>query len=151
MRHALALIALLFAVPVFLLPAHALVKCTGNGKTSYSDTPCPTGQAAQSLSRATPPDPDSSREALRKAERDKSELDRMRTARERRIAQEDSARARAEAGRLAHQKKCKSLEMKKRWSEEDAARADLKGQARAKKAARRKLEQYELECGVAPR
>jgi hypothetical protein len=146
MRLELALIALLFAVSIHSLPAHALVKCTSQGKTSYSDTPCPSGQPSQSLNPAAPPDPDHARDALRKTARDKSELQRLRTERERRIAQEDSARARAEAGRLAHQKKCKLLGMRKRWSDEDAARADLKSEARAKRTARRKAEQYDLEC-----
>lgn len=142
MRHALALIALF----VVSLPASALYKCTAGGKTVYSDAPCAAGQQATSLVPVTAPDPADVREAARKAALLKTEADRLRHDRERRQAQEESARARAEAGRLAHQKKCRQLEMKKRWSDEDASRAGPKNESRARRAAQRKTELYELEC-----
>ncbi|MDO8301244.1 DUF4124 domain-containing protein [Lacisediminimonas sp.] len=144
MRHALAL----FALSLVCLPSHALYKCTAGASTVYSDAPCPAGQPAQLLTPSPAPDAAQAREAARNAARDKAEVNRLRSERERRIAQEDSARARAEAGRLAHQKKCKLLGMKKRWSDEDAAGASIKQEAKAKRSARRKAEQLELECGT---
>ena len=143
MRHALALIAL------FLVshPVWAVYKCTGGGNTTYSDAPCADGRPARTLAPLAAPEPAQANEAARKAALDRAELNRLRNERERRVAQEESARARAEVGRLAHQKKCRQLELKKRWSDEDAARADPKSEARARRAARRKAEQYELECG----
>ncbi|MDB5798580.1 MAG: hypothetical protein JWP36_2482 [Paucimonas sp.] len=141
----LLLLALLL---VASLPAQAMYRCSSGGSTTYSDTPCASGQSVAVLAPADVPDPATAREVARKTARDQAELNRLRSERERRAAQEESARNRAEAGRLAHQKKCKLLDMKKRWSEEDAAHADAKREARARRSQRRKQEQYALECGA---
>jgi hypothetical protein len=54
---------------------------------------------------------------------------------------------------IAHKKRCRLLELETRWSAEDAATGSHtvseKTQA-LKKAARRKAERYEAECGAGP-
>lgn len=129
------------------LPAHALYKCSGPHGTSYSDQACAAGTAGAELAPPAAPDAAAVRQAEQRSAQEQARLRQLASERERRQAQEESARARAEAGRQAHQKKCKLLEMKKRWGEEDAASATLKREAHARRSARRKAEQYALECG----
>jgi hypothetical protein len=139
--------ALLFALVVLTPPpALAIHRCTANGAVTYSDMPCGAGTAAASLPPAASVDATQAQQAQRKLARQQDELRRMVVERERREAAEQSARARAEAGRQAHAKRCKLMEMKLDWSEEDAARAGVKQQAQARKAARRKKEEYDLQC-----
>lgn len=144
-KRLLASASLITASFITSLPAHAIYKCDADGKTSYSDSPCVGGQP---MPTPIAPDGRDAYLASERAAREKSEVLRMRNERERRNVTEESARQRAEAGRLAHQKKCKLLAMKKKWSEEDAASATLKQETKAKRKTRRQAEQYDLECGT---
>lgn len=130
------------------LSAFAIVRCDDQGMISYSDAPCASGQQSTLLTPPSSADPDQAEQARRKLERQQQQLQRLQSTRERNAAAEESARARAEAGRQAHAKRCKLLELKARWSADDAAQASLKQQAHARKSAQRKNEQYQLECGT---
>ena len=124
---------------VFLCqPALAIYRCDGPQGTTYSDRPCTPVQRSMRLTPAIGLDEEQARRAASRAAQEQAQARRLQAERERRIAAEDTARARAEAGRQAHDKRCKLLEMKKSWSEEDAARAPLGSQDRARRAARRK-------------
>lgn len=141
--------AFLFALALALLassPARAVYRCSSQGAVTYSDLPCGGAAVAASLPPAAPADAAQAQQARRQLGRQQDELRRMVLERERREVAEQSARARAEAGRQAHAKRCKLMQMKLDWSEEDAARAADKQRAKARNAARRKKEEYDLQC-----
>lgn len=136
----------LLILSLFAGQAHAMYKCVGPNGNSWSDRPC-AGGGGTPVTPAAAPDPAAVKAATRRAEMARAEEKRLTRERDRQLAAEQSARSRAEAGRREHEKKCRHLEMKMRWSEEDARRAAPKQEAQARRTAGRKLEQFELECG----
>lgn len=138
---------------LFLLsaPALAIHKCEIDGRISYSDVPCQPGESLP-LNGAMPDkvselDSDS---AKQRAAREKKELHRVE--KERDQADALDAKNRKERQKIAkadtaHKRKCAALALKQKWNDEDAAAATFKSAERAKRAARRQAEKYELECG----
>jgi hypothetical protein len=129
-------------------PALAIYKCESNGKVTYSDEACrggkvielpePTGKTLLSSDAAS---------ARRQVAHEKSEVKRLENERHKREAAEDKQQQRVARLHAVKQKKCASLAMRQKWSEEDAAAAIGKSAGKAKRRARRKAEQYENECG----
>lgn len=148
MRRLMFSTAVLSALLAASAPAYAVYRCAAGDQVSYSDQPCPAGRQQTYLDAPRPADPVQAEKEGRKLERQQQQLRQLQNARERATAAEESARARAEAGRQAHAKRCKLLELKAHWSAEDAAAAGIKQQAKARKSAQRKNEQYQLECGA---
>lgn len=129
-------------------PALAIYKCESNGKVTYSDTVCRDGKSIEFRAAAdgTPFSADAD-DAMRQAAHEKALAERLKSERHKREATED--RQQLKAARLYQntQKKCASLAMRKKWSEQDAAAAAGKSADKARRNARRKAEQYALECG----
>lgn len=125
-------------------PALAAYKCESGGKISYGDEPCRSGTT---VALPEPPGGDDAAQAKMRAAREKREAERLENARHKREAAEEKLRTRIAKADAARRKKCQSLAMSRKWSEEDAAAATGKSAEKAKRKARRKAEQYEAECG----
>jgi len=138
--------------------ADGVYKCSAGGKISYADRPCAEGQST----RLPPPaagvtPPEASAVATRDA-RTLVEFEKLRLAREDKIAREKAREqnreeARAERGRqqraraaLAHRKTCDKLRLRRKWADEDAARAGGKAHDAARRKARRQAEALAVEC-----
>jgi hypothetical protein len=128
-------------------PAWAIYKCELNGKISYRDTPCESGKA---LSMQTPIESKVSavdaEVAAQRAERDREQLSQIEAEHERAELRAQKIRHAAAKADATQKKKCAKLAQKKQWLEDDAAAANMKSREKAKRAARRKADEYELEC-----
>ena len=132
----------------FSAPALAIYKCELSGKITYSDEPC-RGDKVLRL-----PEPVISEipakdvaKARQEVAREKREVERFE--KERRTSDEKAEKRQQKiAGvQLAKQKKCTSLDMQKKWSDEDVSAAQGKAVEKARRKARRQAEKYEMECG----
>ena len=131
------------------LPAMAIYKCEAQGRVTYTDIPC---GAAQTRLPPVPLPADAAGARQQAADEHRQlaaaeksqEAERVASERERRSSRKDRAA-------LAHQKKCALLGLERKWSAEDAASnphtISEKTQG-LKKAARRKAERHEAECGA---
>jgi len=137
--------ALLLVLAFISAPALAVFKCEFEGKTSYSDAPCNAGKAIN-LQVAHPNESEFA-EAKKQATREKIEARDLEYARRKRENAEEKVQARIAKADAARRKKCQSLAMRRKWSEEDAAAASGKSFDKARRRAQRKAEQYEAECG----
>jgi len=136
--------ACLIALALTSAPALALYKCESSGKVSYGDVPCSSGTTVALPERSNVSD---AAEAKIRAAREKLEAERLEKERRKREVSEEKIQAKIAKTGMAHRKKCQSLAMHKKWSEEDAASAAGKTAEKAKRKARRNAEQYEAECG----
>ncbi len=130
------------------VPALAINKCEIDGKVSYTEAPCPAGKTTV---LASVPAPNASAvaqakaiagkdaRALQKIEAEKAKQDKADLA-------ANKAAARNAAKQAKQQKKCAQLAQKKRWADEDAAKAGPKNQTTARSKASRAAEKMELEC-----
>ena len=134
-----------FAVCAFIsTPAAAVYKCESNGKFSYSDLPCATGKES-SLSWAKPTE-ENMEQAQRQAQKERNEAQRLENARLKEERASNTLRIKLAKAHAARQKKCQSLALRLKWSEEEAAAATGRAGERARRKARQKSEQYALEC-----
>jgi hypothetical protein len=141
MRHFL----LSFSFMLLPLPALAIYKCEANGKVSYSDVPC---RGAQLLNMSE----DSqtmlaTQTAQQQLAQQKAQLKQLQSARHQRETREEKEQQKTARLAAAHEKKCKAMALRVKWSQEDAASANSRSQEKAKLKARRMTEQYKLECG----
>lgn len=122
--------------------AHTVYRCSIDGKTSYSDTPCASGTSTALETPAAPsaasPAPD-----LARMKAESATLEKQRHARE---AKDERAQGRDAARAAARRQQCDKLRLNKKWAEEDAAHATGQAVARARVKARRMAEQLALEC-----
>jgi hypothetical protein len=142
------------SVPWPIAAAQGVYKCSAGGKISYADRPCGEGQST----RLPPPaagvaPPEAGAVATRDA-RTLVEFEKLRLAREKEQAREQNReQARAERSRqqrtraaLAHRKTCDKLRLRRKWADEDAARAGGKAYDIARRKARRQAEALAVEC-----
>lgn len=143
------MLRILLAVLLLSLSAAAAAayKCEAGGKTTYSETPCPGGKTVDlndndAMHAASP----ETVQAQRQLAAEKKKVHQLETARHQREAKE--ARRQQSAARTDARKKqkCAALELRKKWSEEDLARATGKNTEKAKLRTRRMHEKYALEC-----
>ncbi|HEX2531964.1 MAG TPA: hypothetical protein VHK70_10940 [Burkholderiaceae bacterium] len=130
-------------------PALAIHKCEAAGKVTYSDAPCPTGTITDLGNMDGGVPATEAERAGRQAAQEKLEADHLAQERHRREASEYKERQAAARRAAAERKKCASLAQRRKWSEEDAARAAGKSLETARRKARHMAEKYELECGKA--
>ena len=140
------LLSLLMAVS---MPAMAVYKCESQGHVTYTDIPC---GAAQTALPAVPLPADAAA-AKQQAASEKRQLAAIEKSRQtERIASErEQRRRKQDKTETAHKKKCTLLELEKKWSAEDATAASRTISEKSqglKKAARRKAERHEAECGA---
>lgn len=128
-----------------------VVKCTGaDGKVSYGDQPCPGGRLLPSMPA---PSAVSSDAGVATGDgRALLELEKARTERAKREAIEGrERRAQARSSRVAvrQAQHCDKMILRRKWLEEDAARADTPArQAAARTKLKRQTESMAVECPV---
>ena len=140
------LLSLLMAVS---MPAMGIYKCESQGRTTYTDIPC--GAARIELRPAPlPADAAGARQQAASEQRQLAGIEKTEEAE--RIARErEQRRHRQDKAEIAHKKKCTLLGLEKKWSAEDAAsvaRTVSEKTQGLKKAARRKAERHDAECGT---
>lgn len=123
-------------------PALAIYKCESGGKIGYSDAPCPNGRKLD-VDHAPPPDAQSAKDQAR---RDKAALRRIDAEKRKLEAREEKEHRRAAHASAAREKKCKTLAMRSKWADQDAASAIGKSAHKAKLKASRLAEQFATEC-----
>jgi hypothetical protein len=140
--------AVLAALLLCTAPAFAAAyKCQSNGKTVYSDAPCPDGDAVDLKNTPGGTVSDAQvKQSTQQAAHNKAELKRLEKDRHKREAAEEKEQKKASKEQAAKRKKCASLAMKKKWAEDDAAASVGKKSDKARTKARRLAEQYALEC-----
>ena len=140
------LLSLLMAVS---MPAMAIYKCESQGRTTYTDVPC----GAAQIERRPAPLPADAAAARQLAASEQRQLAGIeKTEEAERVARErEQRRHRQDKAEIAHKKKCMLLGLEKKWSAEDAAsvaRTVSEKTQGLKKAARRKAERHDAECGT---
>jgi hypothetical protein len=128
-------------------PAFALYKCNSGGKTTYTDSSCANGTSSDLGDISDKATPSNLAQAHEQNAQDKRKLKELETARHRREAAEERQQRKLAKAADNKRKKCASLQLKKKWSNEDAANATSKNRQKAIRRARRLAEKYELECG----
>jgi hypothetical protein len=125
------------------LAAHAVYKCTRQGATIYTDTPCEGTQLDMPL-----PTPSShqTNNQERTFNNERAEITRLQKAREQRERQDQQIRDLSIRGAAAREHKCKTLALQLRWREEDLREAPLQSQHKARTRVRRAAEKYAMEC-----
>ena len=140
------LLSLLMAVS---MPAMAIYKCDSQGRITYTDIPC--GAAQMELRPAPlPADAAAARQQAASAQRQLAGIEKIQEA-ERVAREREQRRHKQDKAEIAHKKKCTLLGLEKKWSAEDAAsgsRTISEKTQGLKKAARRKAERYDAECGT---
>lgn len=131
----------------FSLPVLAVYKCEIGDKVTYSDTPCINGKSHDLGGQANKSNASDVAKANEQNAQEKSKLKQLETARHKREAEEEKQQQKLAQAAASKKKKCTSLELKKKWSAEDAANASGKKRESAKRKARRMAEKYEMECG----
>ena len=84
--------------------------------------------------------------AKKRADAEKAQLKQLENTRHRAERMEEKNRQRAIAEARTLQRRCTTLAMRKKWSEEDAAGISSRSTRRAKKNAQRLAEQFAAEC-----
>lgn len=146
MKLALSLLA---AAAAMSLPisAFAIYKCEANGTVTYSDAPCAGGKQLD-INDTSPSD---AADARRRAAQEKQELGRLESERHKQELQDEKERKKSARSRAALERKCASLERRRKWADEDAASAVGKSVEKARRKARRAEELFDAECkGVKP-
>lgn len=135
---------LLYSLCILTTPAMAIYKCEGKGKTSYSDVPC------VDASKPAPPIrtgvPCSAARSRQQAQQQSQSADQLQQARLKRESQEQKEQQKIDKVRATKKQKCAALALRKKWGAEDAAAASGKAVEKARRDARRLVEQYEMEC-----
>jgi len=129
------------------LPVLAIHKCESGGKIIYSDVPCLDGKSSDLGAMADSSSASDVDKAKRQNAQEKSKLKQLENARHKREAQEEKQQLPIARAAAIQKKKCANLAQKKRWGDEDAAKASGKNLDAARLKARRLGEKYTLECG----
>ncbi|MYM39827.1 DUF4124 domain-containing protein [Duganella qianjiadongensis] len=121
-----------------------VLRCTKDGKVSYTDQPCPQGAQSAELAVAPAPAPDAASAA--DLARQAALAEKMRQQREQRSAQEEREDQRATHAARLQRQKCQRLQLAQRWAAEDAGRAPVAQREAAQLKARRAGQSLALEC-----
>ncbi len=143
----LLMLAFLLVAPIAKLQADTQVyKCSKNGVTSFSQTPCD-GRISQSQNIKTyTPSAEDQKKAFKDNQVRQKEYDRLikiRHAEEAKLDAQNRALAKQAA---ATRKRCDNLKMHIDWAKEDYRNAKPKNQAQAKTKLKRSEEVYALSC-----
>ncbi len=125
--------------------AHTKVyRCDNGGKVSYASVPCADGAGGVELAAPAAGDavPAGMASATGSLQRQKALADQLMRERHQREAAEDRERKLAAARRL----QCDKLQLRKKWRDEDAAKASASARAKMQREARRSAEELALSC-----
>jgi hypothetical protein len=140
----------LFAITPFLVysaSAFAIYKCEVQGRIIYSDEKCVDGKTTAIETANTTVSAAALNEAAERSRREKDALRHLQSSRHKEEAAEEKARQKKLRASEALHKKCQTMAMKLKWSEEDAADATGKSAEKARRTALRHREKYRAECG----
>lgn len=146
MHHLIPCIVLCAACACAHAQTSTIVKCTVDGKVTYTSEPCINGDAVR-MPALPPPAPDapSTPQLERELAQQKATLNKLETARRAREAVEEKDDAKAAKAHAAHQQKCAKLRLQKKWADEDA-RAGSANSTALKLKARHEAQALALEC-----
>ena len=123
--------------------AQTIYKCDSGGKLTYGDQPCTAGTASELAVPAAPaPDP-GLQQRLKRQKAMVEQLDKERLAS---AALQERERARNARLGAARRQQCDRLRLRKKWADEDLARAGGKEAMPLRIKAQRQAEQLALEC-----
>jgi hypothetical protein len=122
--------------------AQAVYKCSVDGKVSYGDQPCASGQSVR-LPVPPAPAPQPAHEQADRARASSLQLEKLRLTRE---LAEQREQARAARVFAAQRQKCKRLALQHKWAGEDLARATGARVEAARIKARRQAEALAVQC-----
>lgn len=121
-------------------------KCTHNGTTTYSQTPCETGISKPIQQRPDEVPAEVYRQALKQNAQDKVTVEKMRDARHRSEAKyEREMKAIAQKNENKKQE-CDALQAKVKWAKEDLAASGGRSETKAKLKLKRANENLALHC-----
>jgi hypothetical protein len=138
-RHLVA--AVLLLVVQHVSAQSAVYRCDSGGKVSYGSVPC-VGDSATAPLVTSPVEPGSRTSADGTLQRQKALADQLARERHQREAQALREQQQAAARRLH----CDKLQLRKKWRDEDAAKASASARAKMQRAARRSAEELALSC-----
>lgn len=126
--------------------AGVIYKCIDNGKISYADRPCASGQSS-TITIPAAPDASAYQATMARQARAAALLDKQHARQEAADARAQAkARERGERTSAALAKKCAILRLNQQWASEDLGAASGKQAAAASLKARRAAEKLALEC-----
>lgn len=128
------------------LPALAVYKCESGDKVVYSDVACINGKPSDVDDKLGKPSASDVAKAKEQNAQEKKELKQLENTRHKREAQEEKQQQQFAKTAMSKQKKCAALEQKKKWNQEDVARATGKKLETAKRKSHQIEEKYRLEC-----
>lgn len=128
------------------LSASPVYKCTAGGKTTYSDRPCAAGPSTVLPPPAAGIRPEGAESVATQDSRTLLELEKMRMQREKEDALAARSQARTAKTLAAKRKQCDRLALRRKWADEDLARAQGKARDPARVKARRAAETLAIEC-----
>lgn len=134
---------LLFGALSHMATAQTIYKCENGAKISYGDQPCTSGKTSElALDAAPAPDP-GLQQRLRRQKALADSIDQQRQASAAQQARLDARRRKLDAQRA---RQCRQLQLRKKWADEDLARASARDTAPLRIRVRRQAEQLALEC-----
>lgn len=133
-------VLLVLSVPAL---AQSIYKCTQHGTTLYGDQPCSGGHVTTlALPAAPAPDPD----AARSLQRQQALLARLEKQRHAREVREQRVQARIDQAAAVQARRCGTLRLQQKWTDEDLSRAVGDNKEALRKKARRQRQAMALEC-----
>ena len=126
--------------------ADPVYKCTEDGRTTYADRPCPGGRARELPPPAAGIRPEGAESVATRDARTLLELEKLRIARERERERSERADARQARAAAARRKTCARIALRRKWAEDDVARAHGRARAAAERRLKRARETMAVEC-----
>lgn len=124
----------------------SVYKCTAEGKTSYSQLPCKSGEHKLVDIKTIAPSEEAVTDATKAHDQRLSESKKLQKVRESAEAK-DASKNRAIAKRLeSEQKQCDAQVLKEKWAKEDLNRTQPKGEMKAQARLKRAKERTALAC-----
>ncbi|MES2150555.1 MAG: DUF4124 domain-containing protein [Pseudomonadota bacterium] len=124
-----------------------IVKCTVEGKVTYTSEPCVNGSAVVLPAQApAAPEAQQSAATVRELERQKALLHKLEEERHAREAKDQKADEQAARTSAAHKQHCEKLRLQKKWADEDLAKASNAALEALRSKARHQAELLASEC-----
>ena len=121
-------------------------KCTINGATSYSQTPCPNGISTPANIPSTKVAATDYQDAIKKNKKDAINLKKLEDARAKDELKRDKEMKTIAAKNAQTAHKCAVLRANEKWAKEDLANAPIKSEKRARIKLNRASEKTALSC-----
>ena len=121
-------------------------KCTNNGSTTYSQTPCPNGVSTTANILTTEAAAADYQEALKRNKKDAANLKKLEDIRHKDELQRDKELKAIALKNEQTARKCAALRANEKWAKEDLANASMKTEKKARIKLTRASEKAALSC-----